>query len=501
MENNQTNALPNVLCCLCGITIQPNPSNMCVNCVRSQVDVTEGIQKQCSLLHCKDCGRWLQPPKTWIVADPESKELLTHCIRKLKGINKVKLVDAGFIWTEPHSKRIKVKLSIQKEVFNSAILQQEFVVEYIVENYPCDHCSRAAANPNQWTACVQVRQRVEHKRTFLYLEQLILKYGAADQAINIKERYGGVDFYFGNRSHALKFIDFLHSTVPEKHRHDKQLVSQDDHNNSYNYKYTFSVEIVPICRDDIICLPKVVANSLGSLGPIVLCTKVSNNIQLMDPQTLQVAWVDSVAYWRKPYKAMLASRALLEFYILDVELVGPQIAGGKIALAQVECCRMTDVGKDGAVMCCKTHLGNIIGPGDTVLGYDLSRANLVDESIDEYKGLQIPDVVLVRKSYAESRKKRKQKGKNKRAWKLKQMDVEPAEVRNKAEHASALADRERFLEELEENPEMRAQVQLYKDPEYQQQNNSEDELPDYSSDDSVPEVPLEELVEAMTIDE
>ena len=28
----------------------------------------------------------------------------------------VRLIDAGFIWTEPHSKRIKVKLTIQKEV-------------------------------------------------------------------------------------------------------------------------------------------------------------------------------------------------------------------------------------------------------------------------------------------------------------------------------------------------------------------------------------------------
>lgn len=29
---------------------------------------------------------------------------------------KVRLVDAGFVWTEPHSKRLKVKLTIQKEV-------------------------------------------------------------------------------------------------------------------------------------------------------------------------------------------------------------------------------------------------------------------------------------------------------------------------------------------------------------------------------------------------
>ena len=31
-----------VLCCLCGDSILPNPSNMCLNCIRSQVDVTEG---------------------------------------------------------------------------------------------------------------------------------------------------------------------------------------------------------------------------------------------------------------------------------------------------------------------------------------------------------------------------------------------------------------------------------------------------------------------------
>lgn len=30
--------------------------------------------------------------------------------------SQVRLIDAGFLWTEPHSKRIKMKLTIQKEV-------------------------------------------------------------------------------------------------------------------------------------------------------------------------------------------------------------------------------------------------------------------------------------------------------------------------------------------------------------------------------------------------
>lgn len=52
--------------------------------------------------------RYFQPPSEWIHAALESKELLSLCLKKLKGLNQVKLIDAGFIWTEPHSKRLKV---------------------------------------------------------------------------------------------------------------------------------------------------------------------------------------------------------------------------------------------------------------------------------------------------------------------------------------------------------------------------------------------------------
>ena len=133
-----------VLCCLCAIPMHPNPSGMCVECVRTQVDITEGISKNCVVTYCSQCERYLQPPKHWIRADLESKELLTFCIKRIKGLQKVKLVDAGFVWTEPHSKRLKTKLTIQKEVLNGAILQQTFVTEFVVEWRMCDACARSA---------------------------------------------------------------------------------------------------------------------------------------------------------------------------------------------------------------------------------------------------------------------------------------------------------------------------------------------------------------------
>ena len=90
---------------------------MCVDCIKNEVDITEGIPKQATVHFCKFCERYLQPPGQWVLCALESKELLSLCLKRLKGLSKVRLVDAGFIWTEPHSKRVKVKLTIQKEVF------------------------------------------------------------------------------------------------------------------------------------------------------------------------------------------------------------------------------------------------------------------------------------------------------------------------------------------------------------------------------------------------
>ena len=81
------------------------------------------------------------------------------CSRPLKEgapFPQVKLVDAGFVWTEPHSRRIKVKLTIQAEVMNGAILQQTFVIEFVVEPHMCMDCTRANTNSSIWTACAQV---------------------------------------------------------------------------------------------------------------------------------------------------------------------------------------------------------------------------------------------------------------------------------------------------------------------------------------------------------
>ncbi len=183
------------MCCECGTAIEPNPSNRCVACLRSKVDISADVPKQVVLYFCKFCERYLNPPSNWVAAGLESKELMALCLKRLKGIDSnkgLRLVDASFVWTEPHSKRIKVKVTVQGQV-DGAVLQQSFVVEYVINGQMCDDCRRIEAK-DTWTASVQVRQKVgngfKQRKTLYMLEQLLLKYNATADCSGIKVVHG-----------------------------------------------------------------------------------------------------------------------------------------------------------------------------------------------------------------------------------------------------------------------------------------------------------------------
>ncbi|KAF7732354.1 hypothetical protein EC973_005250 [Apophysomyces ossiformis] len=466
---------------------------MCVNCIRNEVDITEGIPKQATIHFCRNCERYLQPPGIWVVAQLESRELLTLCLKKLKGLNKVRLVDAGFIWTEPHSRRIKVKLTIQKEVFASTILQQIFEVEYVVSYQQCDECTRLAAQ-NTWKAVVQVRQKVEHKRTFLFLEQLILKHNAHKDTTNIKETKDGIDFYFGQRAHAIKMVEFLSAVVPTKYKTSEQLISTDLHTAVSNYKFTYSVEIAPVCKDDLVCIPKKLANSLGNISQLLLCTRISNSIHLLDVNTMNHGDISANVYWRVPFYSLASVKSMVEFYVLDVEPLGP--VKGKHVLADIHVARAADFGRNDDVYIVRSHLGSILNPGDTVMGYDLSRSNFNNDEFDKLDRSELPDIVLVRKSYPARRKKNKQ-----RSWKLQQLGKEVDEMLpRKQEQARIENDMELFMRDIEEDPEFRANMNIFKNkdavPQGDMMTDNEEE-----AEEDFPEISLEEMLDEMQINQ
>ena len=53
------------------------------------------------------------------------------CLKRLKNIQKVKLVDASFVWTEPHSKRIKVDIKDSK--LSGASQYRRYFLSHLIE--------------------------------------------------------------------------------------------------------------------------------------------------------------------------------------------------------------------------------------------------------------------------------------------------------------------------------------------------------------------------------
>ena len=123
---------------------------------------------------------------------------LALLLRKPRGLAAARLADASFIWTEPHSRRLKLKVTIQKEVVSGAVLQQQFTVEFILSNKQCTGCQRREAK-DTWVAVLQMRQKVPHKRTFLWIEQLILKHRAHADTTNVVEMRDGLESRYQGR--------------------------------------------------------------------------------------------------------------------------------------------------------------------------------------------------------------------------------------------------------------------------------------------------------------
>ena len=207
-----------------------------------------------------------------------------------------------------------------------------------------------------------------------------------------------------------------------------------------------------------------------------MCSRIGNSIHLMDPMTLQQTDVLAGVYWRAPFDSLATSSDLVEFLVLDIEPSGPTrgkyvLADAQVVLANSKSKGITEdetMGDDG-IYHTRTHLGAILQPGDTVLGYHLTNSNFNNEDFEALDQGRLPDVMLVKKTYPNRRKKNKT-----RAWKLRSIAKEAEDVAEGTVGRGALGrkggvdqrnverDYELFLRDLEEDKEMRGAINLYK---------------------------------------
>lgn len=79
----------------------------------------------------------------------------------------------------------------------------------------------------------------------------------------------------------------------------------------------------------------------------------------------------------------------------------------------------------------RSHLGAILKPCDTVLGYLLSDFNVNDDNYEKLNQDRVPDVILVKKYYGDKSARRRA-----RNWKLQHINEEIAEQDKEAEYVN-----------------------------------------------------------------
>ena len=146
--------------------------------------------------------------------------------------------------------------------------------------------------------------------------------------------------------------------------------------------------------------------------------------------------------------------------------------------------------------------------------FDVQNSNVSETHYDAYRHKRgdenLPDVIIVKKSYGSNFKRHK-----KREWKVKRLKVEEDEENNnkKSSKQAAHAKDEELLEfynEIEEDEDMRGKVQVFKDSEKIERNVMKErgdlafETDTEGEDDvaeDVPEIPLADMLDDLNIGE
>ena len=189
---------------------------------------------------------------------------------------------------------------------------------------------------------------------------------------------------------------------------------------------------------------------------------------------------------------------------MDIEPVRPVVQKGRFLLAEATITRQSDLGSNDTEYFTRTHLGGVLHPGDTVMGYHLTGTNFNNpnfEALEESntQASRIPDVVLVKKAYA---RKKKNKARN---WRVKRMIKDEGEMLPKKQDQERLErDFEMFLRDVEEDSEMRSTVALYKAQQERERRDRADRMETESvaeteetdlDGEGVPKIDMEELLD------
>lgn len=173
------------------------------------------------------------------------------------------------------------------------------------------------------------------------------------------------------------------------------------------------------------------------------------------------------------FTAICSRERLVEFTVVDIHDVDFDVntskaaARNKFRMVQITLIKSSEyTNPNRREYIVSTHLGEFLNFNDTVMCYDLGDMAHSDlEQFDNSRKTKLPDVVIVKKSYPRVRRRQQ-----KRIWKLQRMDIEMADANEEPRRGKKKVDKEskndaeynEFLNDIEEDPELRQNINLYK---------------------------------------
>ena len=308
---------------------------MCTRCLTGEVNLCEGMPLEHELVHCSTgCKKWCSAGEGragrghWIAAELESRALLELCLRCFMAPLKrrAKLIDGDFIWTEPHSRRVKMRIVVEAELGGSAgKLRQEVTVTFVVRSRMCPMCTRAGTGLGNWTVEVQLRQHGTAKqRTLHRLEAEIARENAQREATELSIVKGiGIDFRFPSARGAKNLIKFVQSRAPARVTTSRAKGGTAHYlSKGMTCRVIHLVDVAPICRGDLVVLPlecKLSGGQRPAACRLALCVRASAALHFVLLRSGVVGAVDAQQYRLAPFTAICSEDQLREFTVVDVD--------------------------------------------------------------------------------------------------------------------------------------------------------------------------------------
>lgn len=380
-------------------------------------------------MQCPKCERWAVGPQNnpertesaWSSHELESSSLLAAILKRwLQQQQSVKILEAGWIWTEPHSRRLKLFVDLERLVLEGRLpVRQRITLELVVRNLTCPQCLREASE-HQWSALLQLRHP-RGGRHVATAEEVLRRHGVGARLVDVSTQKEGMDLFFGNRKDLEAAASLLATSLPCAPRRAApavKVVGRDSHTSRARAEAVVRLELLPYLRRDLLLLPP---------QTLAVVTKVASSfhISTIDLKHVTSGWrtstltTDQLTTSNKfTPTLLLAASNLRRYIILDIN---EDDSTAEVMREDTDASALgssSGVGGDNdtdmlsiIAHCPSFHL---LRTGEVALGYDIKDIGTAtgDESaIDRIKAGAV-EIILVGPAPPEDRNKDKKKKKN-----------------------------------------------------------------------------------------